>query len=314
MEQTASTPSPAGARASGLSSFSKFAWGVLGYNLLVIVWGALVRATKSGAGCGGHWPLCNGDVLPEVTQMATVIEFTHRIMSGLALVSAVWLWWKARKAFAVGHVARRWAGWSVFFMITEALVGAGLVLWGLVAGDTSVARVYVLGIHLVNTFLLIACLSLTAWWSQLRPAGVVLETRSSWPIRIGLVVLTVIAAAGAITALGDTLFPSGSFAEGLRADFVETANFLVRLRVIHPALAIAGAIYIGVLVWPDIAESRSPRLYGLAAGIIALLVLQVSLGGLTVMLAAPLELQLGHLLLADLLWIASVLYVSERTA
>ena len=109
---------------SGRSSFPKLAWGVLAYNLLVIVWGALVRATKSGAGCGGHWPLCNGEVLPEVTQMATVIEFTHRIMSGLALVSAVWLWWKARTESAV---VRKWAGWSVVFMITEALVGAGQV-------------------------------------------------------------------------------------------------------------------------------------------------------------------------------------------
>ncbi len=314
MEQTASTPPPAAAHASGLSSFPKFAWGVLGYNLLVIVWGALVRATKSGAGCGGHWPLCNGDVLPEVTQMATVIEFTHRIMSGLALVSAVWLWWKARKAFAVGHAARRWAGWSVFFMITEALVGAGLVLWGLVAGDTSVARVYVLGIHLVNTFLLIACLALTAWWADGHARVATVGGRAALFGKIGLVVLTMVSAAGAITALGDTLFPSGSFAEGLRADFVETAHFLVRLRVIHPALAVAGALYMMLLVWPEVRTQRSDRLFGLAVSIAGGVLMQVALGMLNVMMAAPLEIQLAHLLLADLVWIASVLFVSERTA
>lgn len=312
MKQTASIPDAAPAREAGLSSFSKFAWGVLGYNLLVIVWGALVRATKSGAGCGGHWPLCNGEVLPQVSEMATVIEFTHRIMSGLALISAVALWWKARKEFGAGHTARKWAGLSVVFMITEALVGAGLVLWGLVAGDTSVARVYVLGVHLVNTFLLVACLALTAWWSD----GHVLEPRSTARSfllgRIGLVVLTIVSAAGAITALGDTLYPS-SFAEGLRQDFAPTANFLVRLRVIHPALAVAGAIYMLLLVWPQVRRRTSARLFGLAVGIVGLILMQVTMGILNVMLAAPLSIQLGHLLLADLVWIGSVLYVSERS-
>ena len=42
--------------------FAKYAWGVLAYNLVVILWGAFVRATGSGAGCGSHWPLCNGEV------------------------------------------------------------------------------------------------------------------------------------------------------------------------------------------------------------------------------------------------------------
>ena len=45
-------------------SFARFAGAVLGYNLLVIVWGAYVRASGSGAGCGNHWPLCNGVVVP----------------------------------------------------------------------------------------------------------------------------------------------------------------------------------------------------------------------------------------------------------
>ena len=305
MEQVASVPNAPPARA-GLSAFSKFAWGVLGYNLLVIVWGALVRATKSGAGCGGHWPLCNGEVLPEVTGMATVIEFTHRIMSGLALVSAVALWWKARRESAV---ARKWAGWSVVFMVTEALVGAGLVLWGLVATDTSVARVYVLGVHLVNTFLLIACLALTAWWAD-GHSGVASPARRVLLRKIGLVVLTVVSAAGAITALGDTLYPS-SFAEGLRADFAPTANFLVRLRVIHPALAVAGGIYMLVLVLPELKLQRSARLTGLAAAVAGGVLMQVTLGAANAMLAAPVSLQLVHLLLADLVWIASVLCVSE---
>ncbi|MEZ4640810.1 MAG: COX15/CtaA family protein [Caldilineaceae bacterium] len=47
-----------------LNALAKYSWGVLFYNLLVIMWGAYVRATGSGAGCGRHWPVCNGEVIP----------------------------------------------------------------------------------------------------------------------------------------------------------------------------------------------------------------------------------------------------------
>jgi heme A synthase len=79
-----------------LSTLARFAWGVLVYNLGVIVWGAYVRATRSGAGCGAHWPLCNGEVIPQSPDAAMLIEFSHRVTSGLALVSVVvlfaWAW------------------------------------------------------------------------------------------------------------------------------------------------------------------------------------------------------------------------------
>ena len=138
--------------------FAAFAWGVLAYNVAVILWGALVRATGSGAGCGGHWPLCNGEVLPKVSQIATVIELTHRAMSGVALVAVVAMFLWARRAFAPRHAARRWAGWALVLILTEALLGASLVLLGHVARNESAGRVYSLGLHLVNTLLLLASL------------------------------------------------------------------------------------------------------------------------------------------------------------
>src|SRR5258705_13453315 len=116
METGASLPP----RALSLDRFRLFAWGVLGYNLVVILWGALVRATGSGAGCGGHWPLCNGEVLPSVSQIATVIELTHRAMSGIALLAVVAMFVWARRAFTPRHAARRWAGWALVFILTEA--------------------------------------------------------------------------------------------------------------------------------------------------------------------------------------------------
>jgi len=173
--------------------FPAYAWSVLIYNLAVILWGALVRATGSGAGCGGHWPLCNGDVLPASPQVATIIEFTHRAMSGVALVTAAilaaWGW----KAFPPRHPARRWAAWSLVFMLTEALIGAALVLLGHVAKDESVGRVYSLSLHLINTFLLLASLALTAWWSTRAPEDQPRTTthRGRGQLVLGIVALVV---------------------------------------------------------------------------------------------------------------------------
>ena len=148
-----------------LKRFAKYAWFVLIFNLGVILWGAYVRATGSGAGCGSHWPLCNGEVIPRSDQIETLVEFTHRLSSGVAflLVAGMLVW--AWRIYPKGHRVRRGAIFSMFFMITEALVGAGLVLFELVAEDTSTARALSISVHLVNTFVLLACITLTAWWA-----------------------------------------------------------------------------------------------------------------------------------------------------
>jgi len=288
--------------------FAAFAWGVLAYNVAVILWGALVRATGSGAGCGGHWPLCNGDVLPNVSQIGTFIELTHRIMSGVALVvvSAMFVW--GRKAFAPGHPARRWSTWSLVFILTEALLGASLVLLGHVARNESVGRVYSLGLHLINTFLLLASLALAAWFAT-RPA-----TRSARPFSLALsgplIALVLVAIAGAITALGDTLFPAHSLTEGVRDDFSSTANFLIRLRIIHPILALAAGVVIALIAIPEYKTRRT----ALSGWLLALFAAHIVAGAGSILLRAPLPLQLLHLLIADALWITLVLFTAERIA
>src|ERR1017187_2983546 len=83
--------------------FSQVAWGVLAYNMLVVLWGAFVRATGSGAGCGNRWPLCNGVIVPHAPRIETIIEFTHRATSGLALVSVAALCLWAFRLFPRGH-------------------------------------------------------------------------------------------------------------------------------------------------------------------------------------------------------------------
>lgn len=288
-----------------MSRLARFAWLVLAYNIGVILWGAYVRATGSGAGCGSHWPLCNGDVIPRAPSVATLIEYSHRLTSGLALVSvialAVWTWRACRR----GHPGRTGAALSVAFMLTEAAVGAGLVLFALVADNASMARALFMAVHLLNTFLLLAALSLTAWWlsggERLSPRG---RARTAAAVIIGCAAILLVSTSGAVAALGDTLFPQGSLADALRADLSPTSHVLIRLRMLHPAIAVGVAIGL----WygaPRLARGVTGTFLGRAVrGLVAL---QVAAGAANVLLLAPVWLQLGHLLIADALWIAFVL-------
>src|SRR5580704_13432013 len=149
----------------------RFAWGVVGYNVLVILWGALVRATGSGAGCGNHWPLCNGQVIPLSPRVDTVIEFTHRCMTGGSTFLVIGLLVWTFRATVKGQAARVMAVASMVLLLNEALLGALLVKLGYVTGNRSVGRMVVLSIHLSNTLLLLAALTLTA---------LMLGTRQKW--------------------------------------------------------------------------------------------------------------------------------------
>lgn len=291
------------------SGFAKYAWIVLVANLGVILWGAYVRATGSGAGCGSHWPLCNGEVVPRSAQIETVIEFTHRASSGIAflLVLGMLIW--ALRIFPRGNRVRRGAILSMFFMITEASVGAGLVLFELVAENTSSARSLAISVHLVNTFILLACISLTAWWaSGGHPIGIDGGDNKVWLLAIGFLGVLVLGMSGALTALGDTLFPVTSISEGIRQDFSSTSHFLIRLRIFHPTIAVAVSLYLIIIIsWITKRETKSGnKLLGRLT--ISIILLQLLAGLLNVILLAPVWMQLVHLFLSDLIWIGLVLF------
>ena len=95
----------------------RFAWGVLCYFIAVILWGTLVRATGSGAGCGGHWPLCNGTVLQHSPSVETIIEYAHRLTSGLTFFAVVGLLAWTFAGTVRGHLARAAAIASVAFTL-----------------------------------------------------------------------------------------------------------------------------------------------------------------------------------------------------
>jgi heme A synthase len=292
-----------------VTSFARFAWGVLAYNLLVVMWGAYVRATGSGAGCGSHWPLCNGVVVPRAPEAATIIEFTHRLTSGIALLAVAALAVCAFRAFPRGHAVRKASVASVALILVEALLGAGLVLFRYVADNASVGRAIYLSAHLVNTMLLLGALTMTGWFASAGPR--MMTARFRGPLAAGFALSLLLGVSGAIAALGDTLYPPSSLAAGIRDDFSSTAHALVRLRMLHPALAVITCAYLAVLAWLA-AKRFGVRTNAWMLG--ALIAVQLTAGLVNVLLLAPVWMQLLHLVLGDLMWIALVLLAAETSA
>lgn len=275
-------------------------WGALILTEFVILWGAVVRATGSGAGCGANWPSCNGEIIPLGSSTETLIEFTHRATSGIALLAIVGLWWVGRNVLQ-GPAARA-ARWSVVFIVLEAIIGAGLVLFEWTGTDESVARAVAIAVHLSNTLLLLGALTLTAYHAN-RSDEAATPLRTPALLKVALTAVLVVAAAGAVTALGDTLFPAETLADGLRQDLSASSSFLVNLRVIHPVLAILVA---GFVIW--VTQRFRPSAPGIATMVIAVVGLQVLAGFVNIALLAPVWMQVVHLLLADVLWVAMVLF------
>lgn len=316
MPSTPLAPSP-----SGHSRLAKFAWIVLGYTLLVILYGAWVRISGSGAGCGDHWPTCHGEMVPRSATVETWIEYGHRLTSGvlgpLCVTLVVWAWLIRRRS-EPGKDRRNasvilfWACVTLLFVLFEALIGAGLVLAELVGDDDSGARAIVISLHLVNTLVLTAACALTAWFASGYPVPDVVAARfeNKKALLIVLAGLLLVSATGAITALGDTLFPvqpttSGELWARVRDDLGPGAHFLVRLRAVHPALAIAVGVYAAYV------GQRFTNREGVTAQLGQLFALavwgQLLLGSVNILLSAPAWLQLVHLLGAQLVWVAGIL-------
>lgn len=278
-----------------MSRVARFGWFVLVFNVGVILFGAFVRATGSGAGCGPSWPTCQPSI-GGTGDTERLIELTHRLTAGLALVLvgllAVWVWRSTDK----GHPARTGAVLSAIAVVGEALIGAMIVLAEWVADDTSVARAISVPLHLINTLFLLAALTLTIFWlgggSRLSFSR---DRTVGRTVLLGGLALVLLAATGAVTALADTLFPKTT------EELVEVEHFLTRLRVVHPVLAM---IVVAIGWW---VSARSGHLRTMAARSIFWLVAAMMLtGAVNVALGVPVWMQLVHLGLADALWISYV--------
>ena len=294
-----------------LNRFAKYACLVLAFNLAVIAWGAYVRASGSGAGCGSHWPLCNGEIIPHAPTLQTLIEYSHRLTSGLALLLVVGLVGWAFRAYERGHAVRRWASFSGVFILTEALVGAGLVLFEYVAENKSSARALWMSGHLINTFLMLGAFTLTLWAAiadqQPQPTAPHKQDNRNWLLAAAIIGTLILGVSGAVTALGATLFPVTSLAEGLQQDLSSTSHLLIRLRFYHPFIALFVSVLLAFVASTIRTQRPSAWTNRIATSLIALVVIQLLAGVSNLFLHAPIWLQLVHLLLSDLVWIALVL-------
>src|SRR5688572_10343142 len=292
-----------------LDSFERYAWFALTYNLVVIVWGVFLRASHSGDGCGQHWLTCQGEAIPSAPELKTVIEFSHRLTTMIAgLVVLVLVIW-AFKKFERGHLVRKMAALSFVFILIEGAIGGGLVLTGNTAANWTPARPFWTAGHLINTFLLIAFLALTAWFAgHENVERRRLSLRDTVLIVIGIALILVVGISGSMAALSTMLFPSLSVVEGLASDFDPDSHMLLRLRIFHPILSIFAAGYLlflsGLIRRSDVG---SPEVAKWAKALSALVVLQIVFGAATLLTLGPIVMQLGHLLLADLVWISFVL-------
>lgn len=293
----------------GPSGVRWWAWGSLGVTLATIVMGAVVRATHSGDGCGRSWPACEGRlVFPGTDDTARLIEFSHRLISGINLVVVAIFVLLVFRAFASGHPSRRAVVWTMAFLLFEAGIGAAIVLYGWVAHDYSTARQVAVPLHLVNTFLLMGALTYTVWAVHGGAAPAVRGARYLRPLAALAGVLMLIAATGATTSLADTLFAAESVAEGIRADFHEESAFLVRIRILHPIFAVSGGVLLAWFAWKRLDEVELLGRPWPARLIIIGVTGQAMLGVVHIALLTPLVTGLLHLLIAQTLWIAFVFF------
>jgi heme A synthase len=292
-----------------LSRFAKYAWFVLAYNVVVILWGVFLRASKSGDGCGQHWLTCHGEVIPSAPELKTIIEFSHRITSGIAFIAVLALVIWAFRKYEKGNPIRKTALISFIFIITEALVGAGLVLTGNTAETLTAARPFWMIGHLTNTFILLAFLTLTAWFAS---GGKHLNFKAQPKVLLllaaGVCGIFTVGMSGSVAALSSMLFPSATVYEGIAKDFSETSHILLRLRVSHPILSITVGVFLAFLAGWIKSKARENILVNRWANILTVLILiQFASGAVTLLTLAPIVMQLVHLFLADAVWIAFVL-------
>jgi heme A synthase len=291
-----------------MQRFARFVWFVLFYDVAVVLWGAYVRVSFSGDGCGAHWPLCNGEIVPHAQQTKTLVELFHRVTSGGSLAFAVVVFvWALRIAPKRSEV-RRWSAWVLFFTASEALIGAAIVLLRLVAHDKSLVRGVSTSLHLSNTFLLLASVAITTRVAAGAPS--ITFKKRGWlgALTAGAMLSALfIAATGSIAALGDTLYPSHSIAEGLAQDAAASAPVFIRLRALHPFVAVFGGITLLGLASFAPAARPTPEVRLLGRALSLAYFVQVALGVANIRFLAPTWLQLVHLLSADVVWVVLVL-------
>jgi len=278
------------------------------YGLVVsiasIIAGAIVRATGSGDGCGASWPTCNGQVIPNLQTSSELIEFSHRLISGILLIITLIIFLKSFKD-NVPNLQKRIIQSLTFFVLLEALIGAVIVIYEWVGLNSSTPRIIAVPLHLVNTFGLLGAYTLLFHLTKNSKTN--LSNFFDKGFKIGIILFLLSGATGSIAALADVIFPSESFIIGISEDFDSNSEVLTRLRVLHPIVASLLSFYL----YKE--SNRLEREYKIRTKNIKLLVLVgIFLGVLNVVSNIILLLSILHLLIADLLWVLYVYKSAEK--
>jgi heme o synthase len=290
-----------------VTRFSKYAWIVIIYNLAVVAWGVFLRASGFGDGCGSHWPLCNGEHTPLKGAIATIVEASHRVSTGLdgplALALVIWAW----RIFPVGHIARKASAAVLGFTLMEGLIGAALVKFGLVTTNDSAMRAGVMAFHVVSTMLLLGSLALAALGGNTVSGGLNLRLKGQstvpWILGMAAFGLVILGVSGAISALGHQLHETPNV---LKAAMNPATHWMVRLQPLHPFIAASVGLYL-ILAAGLLQHLRpDPRVRETSRWVVGLFIVQLALGAVNIWTSAPIALQMAHLALADLNWISLV--------
>jgi heme A synthase len=259
--------------------YTLLAWTAAAATYLLIVLGAVVRITGSGMGCGDHWPLCNGHLLPPLNDIGTVIEWSHRLLASVVslLVAAVaFVAWRERRRETVPYVA-------LGLVVVQVLLGAATVKTGL----TPVMVI----LHLATAMLLLATLLLAARDATRTPGW-----RPGSVLPLGLAFVTLLL--GALTAnLGAAAACTGF--PLCNGQLVPAGGALALVHWTHRLLAYT---LFGYVVWWAVRSGRRA-----AWGVVALVALQVTVGAATVLLGLPPTFQAAHVAVGAAVWAEVVL-------
>ncbi|TVQ78405.1 MAG: hypothetical protein EA369_06780 [Bradymonadales bacterium] len=292
-----------------ISQYARFSLFLLVYCVVIILWGAFVRISGSGDGCGDYWPLCHGEWIPQqalADAIQTWIELFHRLKSGVfgLLVLAGWFWafWLRKSSVLLYKAATA----VLLLTLVEALIGAALVLFSWVGEDASLGRWVAMSFHLGNTLLLLTALVLQ--WRVAAKKAQSLSLKNLGMDSFLMIILLLTAVTGAWAALASTLYPSESLIAGFLSDFSSESPLLLRLRLLHPLLAIFSVyVFLRWIRQQDFQTAPSQRNF-----LFGLYWIHLGFGFLTLFFLAPVWMKIGHLFLADLLWISLIYWILEN--
>src|SRR5881398_2401422 len=215
--------------------FARLAWLAATCTYLLVILGAIVRITGSGLGCGEHWPLCNGRLLPPL-DLPTVIEYGHRLAAAAVAVLATALaasgWWLRHRPPPPSTALHR-PGVAAYVALALLILQVGL---GAVTVKLSLPPWTVI-LHLGTAMLLLAALLVAARGMRVAP-----------PSRAGVTAL----ALGFVTVLLGALTANLGAASAClgfplcNGEFIPAGNDLQHVHWMHRLLAYTLFAYV---VW-----------------------------------------------------------------